>query len=75
MKVRGNHRQQETGGTSRRKQKTGLLPTYNVLSVLCEHAIEPGQVNSGLRHQGSKPSHEIQQLEDDVGSAISIRRL
>ncbi len=45
------------------------------LAIWCEHAMEPGQVNSGLRHQGGKPSHEIQRLEDDVGSAISIRRL
>jgi hypothetical protein len=37
--------------------------------------MESSQVNHGPRHQGSKPSHEIQQLEDDVGSAISIRRL
>ncbi len=40
-----------------------------------EHAVESSQVNPGLRHQGSKPSHEIQRLEDDVGSAISIRCL
>jgi len=46
-----------------------------VLAVWREHAVESGQVNPGLRHQGSKPSHEIQRLEDDVGSAISIRCL
>ncbi len=31
-----------------------------------------GQVNPGLRYQGGKPCHEIQWLEDDVDSAISI---
>ena len=35
-----------------------------------EHAVKSSQVNPGLRHQGSKLSHEIQRLEDDVGSAI-----
>ena len=40
-----------------------------------EHAVESSQVSPGLRHQGSKPSHEIQWLEDDVGSAIPIRCL
>jgi len=35
-----------------------------------EHAVESSQVNPGLRHLGSKPSHEIQRLEDDMGSAI-----
>jgi hypothetical protein len=34
-----------------------------------ENTMESSQVNPGLRHQGSKPSHEIQWLEDNVGSA------
>ena len=34
-----------------------------------------GQVNPGLRYQGGKPCHEIQWLEDDVGSAIFRRYL
>ncbi len=46
-----------------------------VLAVWRENTMESSQVNPGLRHQGSKPSHEIQWLEDNVGSAISIRRL
>ena len=40
-----------------------------------EHAVESGQVSPGLRHQSSKPSDEIQWLEDDVGSTIFIRSL
>ena len=35
-----------------------------------EHAVESGQVSPGLRNQSSKPSDEIQWLEDDVGSTI-----
>jgi len=34
-----------------------------------ENTMETGQVSSGLRHQGSKPRHKIQWLEDNVGSA------
>ena len=46
-----------------------------VLAIRREHAVESSQVSPGLRHQGSKPSHEIQWLEDDVGSAVPIRCL
>ena len=46
-----------------------------MLAIRREHAVESSQVNPGLRRQGSKPSHEIQWLEDDVGSAIPIRCL
>ena len=46
-----------------------------VIAVWRENTMESSQVNPGLRHQGSKPSHEIQWLEDNVGSAISIRHL
>jgi hypothetical protein len=40
-----------------------------VFAIQCELAVKSSQVNPRLRHQGSKPSHEIQWLEDDVGSA------
>ena len=40
-----------------------------MLAIRHEHAVESSQVSPGLRRQGSKPSHEIQWLEDDVGSA------
>ena len=43
-----------------------------MLAIRREHAVESSQVSPGLRRQGSKPSHEIQWLEDDVGSAIPI---
>ena len=46
-----------------------------MLAIRREHAVESSQVSPGLRRQGSKPSDEIQWLEDDVGSAIPIRCL
>ena len=46
-----------------------------MLAIRREHAMESSQVSPGLRRQGGKPSHEIQWLEDDVGSAIPIRCL
>jgi hypothetical protein len=46
-----------------------------MLSIWCEHAMETGQVGSRPGYQGCQAHHKIQWLEDDVGSAISIRRL
>ena len=46
-----------------------------MFAVWRENTMESSQVNPGLRHQGNKPSHEMQWLEDDVGSAIPIRCL
>ena len=43
----------------------------SVLAVWREHAMEACQIGSRPGHQGSKSSHEIQWLEDNVGSAIS----
>ncbi len=40
-----------------------------------ENAMESGQVSSRPGYQSSQAHHEIQWLEDNVGSAISIRRL
>ena len=46
-----------------------------MLAIWCEHAMETGQVGSRPGYQGCQAHHKIQWLEDDVGSAISIRRL
>ena len=46
-----------------------------VLAVWREYAMEAGQVSSRPGYQGCKACHEIQWLEDNVGSAISIRCL
>jgi hypothetical protein len=48
----------------------GTMLAIRLMRHSDEHAVESSQVSPGLRHQGSKPSHEIQWLEDDVGSAM-----
>jgi len=40
-----------------------------------EHAMEACQIGSRSGYQGCKACDKVQWLEDDVGSAISIRRL
>ena len=40
-----------------------------VLTVRRKHAMEPREVDSGLRHQRGQPGNEIQRLKDDVRSA------
>ena len=51
----------------------GTVLAIRLMRHSAEHAVESGQVSPGLRHQSSKPSDEIQWLEDDVGSNIFIR--
>jgi hypothetical protein len=53
----------------------GTVLAIRLMRHCDEHAVESGQVSPGLRHQSSKPSDEIQWLEDDVGSTIFIRSL
>jgi len=47
----------------------------SVLTAWRENAMEACQIGSRPGHKSGKPSHEIQWLEDNVGSAISIRCL
>jgi hypothetical protein len=58
-------------------RRIALAPYYRrhqgtVPTIRREHTMGPRQIDSGPGHQGGKPCHEIQWLEDDVGSAISI---
>ena len=46
-----------------------------VPAVRCEHAVEARQVDPGLWDQGGQSSNEVQRLEDDMCSAIVVRRL
>jgi len=47
---------------------------YPVFAVGREYAVEPGQVYSRFRHQGSQLGNEIQRLKDDVRRAIAVGR-
>jgi hypothetical protein len=66
---------QETLGISRRKRKTGSLPTYTVIAVWRGYAMESSQVNPGLRYQEGKSCHKAQRLEGGVGITVSVRCL
>ncbi len=46
-----------------------------VLAVWRKHAMESGQVSSRPGYQSCQARHEIQWLEDNVGSAVSVRCL
>ena len=37
--------------------------------------MEAGQIDPGLRHQGSEPGDEVERFEDDMSGAIAVRRL
>ncbi len=45
-----------------------------VSAIWGKYSMEPCQVHSRLRHQGSQFADEIQRIEDDVGRAITISR-
>jgi hypothetical protein len=44
-----------------------------MLAVWCEHAMEARQIGSRSGYQGCQACHEIQWLEDDVGSTVAVR--
>jgi len=43
-------------------------------AVGSEHPVETGEVHPRLGYQGSEPGDEVERLEDDVGSAVPVRR-
>ena len=61
--------------TSFRRRHQGSVLAVWLMRHSDEHAMEACQIGSRPGHQGSKSSHEIQWLEDNVGSTISIRCL
>jgi len=46
----------------------------SMFTIGCKNAVEPGQVYSRFRHQGSQLGNEIQRLKDDVRRAITVGR-
>ena len=70
-------------GVFRRMQRVGLVALAvlgrrhlrTMRAVGGENAVEAGQVDPGLGHQGDKPGDEIQRFEDDLRGAIAVRRL
>jgi len=49
----------------------GMQKMQKHFSAGGEHAMESGQVDSGLRNQGSQPCYKVQWLEDLMGGAVS----
>ena len=47
----------------------------SVFAIGCEHAMEACQIGSRPGYQSCQARHEIQWLEDNVGSAVSVRCL
>jgi len=47
---------------------------YPVFAVGRDYAVEPGQVYSRFRHQGSQLGNDIQRLKDDVRGSITVGR-
>jgi hypothetical protein len=46
-----------------------------VFAVGCEHAVEPGHVDSRFRHQGSQLGIEIQRFEYHVRGTIAAGKV
>ena len=40
-----------------------------------EHPVEAGEIDPGLRHQGSQSGNKIKRLENHMGGAVSERGL
>ena len=46
----------------------------SMFTIGCKNAVEPGQVDPGLRHQGGQFGDEIQGLEYDMGGSVAVGR-
>ena len=46
-----------------------------MLAIRCEHAVEPGEVQSRTRDQRRQAGDEVEWVEDDVGGAVAKRLL
>ena len=56
-----------------RRHHHGVMLAIWAVRHPSEHIMEACQIGSRPGHQSGKPNYEIQWVEDDVGSAISVR--